>query len=214
MNDDTDTINIAGYIAAVDDLAEQPTPPRSHNAFLIAATMLFTAVAAALVLWMTDPMITHAQVSMIASVVLIVGAAGALICHVVRGWMASSEARVVAAVGAVEVRMLVTVDGVAKRSRALFYGLGSDIAATSAEVEALKALTGDFIKRYPPAQGHDTADAATLARLQEQVETLAEMVANPQRVVFDMPNEDVYELGRRVGREEAQRRPKGHDQSS
>lgn len=48
-------------------------------------------------------------------------------------------------------------------------------------------------------------------KLGEQVETLAEIVSNPDRIVLAMPDGDVFEIGRQTGIEEERR--KGHDQT-
>lgn len=53
-----------------------------------------------------------------------------------------------------------------------------------------------------------------IRRLQDQQDTLAEMIVTGDgRMVIAMPNHDVYELGKQVGREEAERHGE-HDQKS
>lgn len=178
MRDDTDTINIDGYIApdpgAPAALPTPSAPRRPDNGFLVVATVLFTGVAAALILWASDPKLTHAQVSLICAVVLITGAASAMICHFVRVWMHGAEDRlaakvrdVVKQVDVTEIRLAASIATHAKQHRSHFYELSRDVASTNAEMEALRAQVCDFIKSH--SRPADLADefADYLKRSQE-----------------------------------------------
>lgn len=171
MNDDTDTMLLPDIPAGAG--GAQPAKAQGpDNTFLVVSSVLFTGVAAALTWWFLDPKMSHAQVALISSVVLVIGATFALSLHFVRLWVRASEGRVLA-----------EIQAVGKRGRCLFYDLSSDIAATNGEIEAMKALLGDFIKRYPPVEGHDESAEVRKARSEGYVEGVRERLSGASHVV-------------------------------
>jgi hypothetical protein len=115
--------------------------------------MALGALAAmAVFAWVGDPDFIHAQSALIAALVLSIGAASAVVCHCVRAWTHGAEART------------------AQQMRWQYYDLSNSLAGLSAELEALKALVGDFIKRYPPVEGHghDPDEAAEVRRARSE----------------------------------------------
>lgn len=84
---------------------------------------------------------------------------------------------------------------------------GMQLATHSQAIRAeLRDSFGGIIKAIDRQTMADEADRERrLSTLEEQQETLAEMIAEGSAVTLDVPNGDVYELGKRVGREEAER---------
>lgn len=92
-------------------------------------------------------------------------------------------------------------------------------AAYHIAVESQKAMRhADYLFSQAMKEiENSNASTVRLDRVQEQIgmlaaqqETLAELVATGATVTLDVSNGDVYELGKRVGRDEA-RRELGHD---
>lgn len=184
MTDDTDTIQIRDYLLAGMDPQPAKDPPRRRPpdgiSLAIVSTVLFTLAAAALVFFANDPKMTSAQVSLITAMVLIVAAASLLVCRFVR-----------VSIGRAEDRVIAEVEDAVKKGRCQFYDLSSDVAATAGEMEGLKALIGDFVKRYPPVEGHEneaTEEDLRRARTEGYVEGVRERLSGASRVV-EMPRQ-------------------------
>jgi hypothetical protein len=139
-----------------DETLKIPNPPQARPAgkpdsnLLVVSMALVALAAMAVFAWVGDPDLVHAQFALIAALVLSIGAASAVVCHGVRAWIHAAEART------------------AQQMRCQYYDLSNTIAGLSAELEALKALVGDFIKRYPPVEDLRPDEAAEVRRARSE----------------------------------------------